>query len=152
MTDSDPLRRYVEAGIAFTQLTRARAEAIIKELVKAGDLQREQAQERVDELLDRSRRSTEALMGLIRNEVGQQLSSMGFATREDLDKLEARIEGRLAATAGGGRTKPVAKPVKRAAAKTVAKTVAKKVAKKAAVPPPGTAARTSGSSTAPDQG
>ena len=106
MEDTDPFRKYVDAGLALTQLTRARAEALVKELVKAGDLQREHAQERVEELLDRSRRTTDGLAGVIRKEMAQQLSSMGLATKEDLDKLEARMERRFAAMgAGGARTK-----------------------------------------------
>lgn len=128
MTESDPLRKYVDAGIALTQLTRAKAEAIVKELVKAGELQREQAQDRVEELLDRSRKGTEGLVGLIRKEISQQLSSMGFATKEDLDKLEARLERRLAAVAHQREPKPARK------ASTTRPS-------KAATPPPGTAAR-----------
>lgn len=99
MAEADPLRKYVEAGIAFTQLTKAKAEAIVRELVKAGDVQREQAQERAEDLLDRSRKSTEGLVGIVRREIGQQLSSIGFATKEDLDAFEARLESRLAAMA-----------------------------------------------------
>lgn len=98
MAEADPLRKYVEAGIAFTQLTKARAEAIVRELVKVGDVQREQAQDRVEELLDRSRKSTEGLVGLVRREIAQQLSSLGFAKQEDVDRLEARLEGGLQAT------------------------------------------------------
>ncbi|MEY2477519.1 MAG: hypothetical protein QOG87_2834, partial [Actinomycetota bacterium] len=45
MAQNDMLRRYLDAGMAFTQLTRARAEAIVKDLVKAGELQREQTQD-----------------------------------------------------------------------------------------------------------
>lgn len=150
MTDSDPLRRYVEAGMALTQLTRARAEAMVKDLVRAGEVQREQAQDRVEELLDRSRRSTEGLIGLVRKEVAQQLSSMGFATREDLEKLEARLEGRLAAMATKSATKRAGKAPPRTAAKAAGHTARKgpvgRAAEKTAAPPPGTAARTAAAS------
>lgn len=151
MAEADPLRKYVEAGIAFTQLTKARAEAIVRELVKAGDVQREQAQDRVEELLDRSRKSTEGIAGLVRREIEKQLSSMGFATKDEVDKLEARLEGRLAAMATAAA--PAAKPAKTGAPKKAAPTAkaAPKVAataagttagvKKApATPPPGTSA------------
>ena len=156
MADTDPLRRYIEAGLALTQLTRARAEALVKELVKAGDLQREHAQERVEELLDRSRKSTDGLAGVIRKEMAQQLSSMGFATREDLEKLEQRMERRLATmgTAGGGakaatpkstgKAAPASRPSRAAPpakASSAAKVAPASRPSKAATAPPGTAAR-----------
>ena len=110
MTDSDPLRRYVEAGLALTQLTRARAEALMKDLVKAGDLQREQAQDRMEELVDRSRKSTESLVALVRKELPQFLSALGFATKEDLDRLEERMRaGEGTAETPGASTAAAAK-------------------------------------------
>jgi len=93
MAEADPLRKYVEAGIAFTQLTKARAEAIVRELVRAGEVQRETAQDRVDELLDRSRKSTEGLVGVVRREIAAQLASLGLATQADLAELEQRLRG-----------------------------------------------------------
>src|SRR5687768_5066764 len=100
MPQNDLLKRYLEAGAQFTQMTRDRAEAIVKELVKAGELQREQAQERVEELVDRSRKNTEQLVDLIRHEIADQLGSLGLATKDDLARLEAKI--------GGGAAKPAA--------------------------------------------
>ena len=43
MAQNDMLKRYLDAGIAFTQMTRTRAEDIVKELVSAGEVQREGA-------------------------------------------------------------------------------------------------------------
>ena len=152
MVEADPLRKYVEAGIAFTQLTKAKAEAMVRELVKAGDVQREQAQDRVDELLDRSRKSTEGLVGLIRRELAQQLSSMGFATKDDVERLDARLDAMAAAapasaasgsrgsSGSGGETaaeasgEPAAVKAKKAA-RTAKATPAAKVAKVATATP-----------------
>ena len=160
MAEADPLRKYVEAGIAFTQLTKTKAEAIVRELVKAGDVQREQAQDRVEELLDRSRKSTESMGDMIRKELAQQLSSMGFATKADVEALEARLEARIAAATGSPasptpsaeKTPPPA--TRKAAPRNAAPGAAKGAAPsgdatktrvgtaKKATPPPGTAART----------
>ncbi|MGH9177336.1 MAG: phasin family protein [Acidimicrobiales bacterium] len=134
MTEADPLRRYVEAGMALTQLTRAWAEAMVKDLVKAGDVQREHAQDRVEELVDRSRKGTEAMVGLIRKEIANQLSALGFATKDDLQRMEQRMSGAGEQGAGGGSAAAAAKkgapkrsPAKKAAAK---KAAAKKAAAK----------------------
>lgn len=149
MAEADPLRKYVEAGIAFTQLTKARAEAIVRDLVKAGEVQREQAQDRVEELLDRSRKSTEGLAGIVRREISQQLASLGFATKDDLDRLEARMETRLAAMAPESATPaskapkaPKAAATTGAAAKKATRTpTATRVDMAPATPPAGSAAR-----------
>lgn len=92
VTQGDALKRYIDAGMALTQMTRDRAEAIVRELVKAGEVQREHAQERVDELVDRGRRTSDALMETVRKEVAKQLAGMGLVTREDLAELEARLK------------------------------------------------------------
>jgi len=110
MAQNDTLRRYLDAGMAFTQLTRARAEAIVKDLVKAGELQRDQTQERVDDLLERSRKNTEALREIVRKEIREQLAAIGLATKDDIARLERKL--------GNGPAKSAAK--KATAKKTTA--------------------------------
>ena len=90
---SDLLKRYLDAGVAFTQMTRSRAEAIVKDLVKAGEVQTEQAQQTVQELVDRSRENTERLVEMMRKEVRSQVQSLGLATQADVARLERRIDG-----------------------------------------------------------
>ena len=92
MAQLDALRKYLEAGMAFTQTTRARAEEIVGNLVRAGELQTEQTQQQVQELVDRSRENTERLVNVVRTEVVGQLGSLGFATKADLAKLERKVD------------------------------------------------------------
>jgi len=118
MAKKDAWKRYLEAGTAFTQITRARAEDLVQDLVKSGVLQRKEAQARVEELLERSRQGSEALLNLVRDEVTTQLHSVGIASVEDLARQVASVLGRTPPT-----------PATRTAAK---KTVAKKTAAKKA--------------------
>ena len=92
MPQSDIWKRYLDAGMEFSQMTRSRAESIVKDLIKAGEVQREQRQQRIEELLDRSRKNTEELMSAVRKELDQRLSALGVATKADLAKLEAKID------------------------------------------------------------
>ena len=39
MATNDSLQRYIDAGIAFTNMTRKKAEELVTELVQNGDLQ-----------------------------------------------------------------------------------------------------------------
>ena len=44
MPQNELFKRYLEAGMQFSQMTRDRAEAIVRDLVKAGEVQAEQTQ------------------------------------------------------------------------------------------------------------
>ena len=114
MPQSDIWKRYLDAGVEFSQMTRARAESIVKELIKAGELQREQRTQRIEELLDRSRKNTEDLVSTVRKELAQQLSALGVATKDDLEKLEAKVNA--LSKAGAAKT-PAKTPAKKAPAK-----------------------------------
>jgi polyhydroxyalkanoate synthesis regulator phasin len=123
MANNDPFRRYIDAGAALTQLTRARAEELVQELVKNGEIQRKEAQTKVDDLIERSRKSTEALLSLVHAEVSNQLSSLGIGSLDDLARQVASLLGRATST----------NPAKKAGTKKApaTKTAAKKTAKKA---------------------
>jgi polyhydroxyalkanoate synthesis regulator phasin len=129
MPQNDVLKRYLDAGVAFTALTQARAEALVKDLVKAGEVQADQARDTVTDLLERSRKNSEKLLESVRKEVKAQISGLGVASKADLDKLEARIAGFFGAKATAAKKAP-AKAA--AATKTTVKKSAKKAAKKKA--------------------
>ena len=118
MAQNDVLKRYIDAGLAFTALTQARAEELVKDLVRIGEVQADQAREVVTDLLERSRKNSEKLLDTVRTEVRQQITSLGIATQADLDRIEERI-ATVIGTASG--------PVKKAAAKA---TPAKKTSTK----------------------
>ena len=124
MAQGDILKRYFDAGLEFTQMTRERAEAIVQDLVKAGEVRRKEADKRIEELVERSRKNTDALVAIIRREVSEQLANLGL--------------GDLAARVGpGDDTAHVAPAYKAAAAKksgTKKAGVAKKAGAKKASP------------------
>jgi polyhydroxyalkanoate synthesis regulator phasin len=128
MPQNDMLKRYLDAGIAFTEMTRARAKTIIDDFVKAGEVSRDQAQERIDDLVERSRKNTEAMVDTVRREIAQQLGQLGLATKDDLQRLEQRLSGRGAAASKA----PSAPAAKKATSAPKAAAPAKKApAKKA---------------------
>ena len=130
MAQSDLLKRYIDAGVSFTNLTQNRAERLVKELVKAGELQADQAREAVADLVERSRKSSERLLELISKEVRSQITSLGLASQADLDRIERRM-AKLMGKSGKSKAKAAKKaPAKKAGAKKAAP--AKKATKKAA--------------------
>ncbi len=156
MAEKDVFQRYLEAGIEFTNLTRARAEKLVSELMRDGEFRSEDARAKVDELLEQSRKRREAFVAQVRQEVSRQLEHAGITSLEDLARQVAALLQRTAeagrATASGAKKAPAKKasakkasakkaPAKKASAKktTAKKAAAKKTpARKAAA---GTAAR-----------
>lgn len=128
MADSNILKRFLDAGVAFTEMTQARAEAIVKDLVSAGEVQTNQAQAAVTDLLQRSRENTERLLDQVRSDIRSQVESMGLATKVDIGRLE-----RLISTLGGTRRKSKKTTASTSTRATTAKrsTAKKATAKKA---------------------
>src|SRR5947209_20083951 len=84
-------KRALETGMQFTELRRSQAQAIAKDLVAQGQLARDQMSGAVDELVEMSRRRSDALRGVVQQEVQKQLGALGLATRADLAALERRM-------------------------------------------------------------
>jgi polyhydroxyalkanoate synthesis regulator phasin len=129
MAQTDLLKRYLEAGMAFTQLTQQRAEAIVKDLVKAGEVPTGEASRRVEELLERSRQNAEGLLEVVRGEVRSQVGKLGLVPKKELDAVKrelADLKAKQPKTVVGSSAKaPAAKKttakkptVKKATAKT----------------------------------
>ena len=115
-------KRYLDVGAAAMALTQSRAEAIVKDLVKAGEVNQDRAQRVVEELVARSRRNTDEMMRLVRREVQDQLRSLGLATRADLERLEARVSA-MASKARPAKATSKARPAKATASGTTPKRV-----------------------------
>lgn len=154
MAETNVLKKYLDAGVSFTNLTQAKAEALVKELVKVGEVQTEQAQAAVLDLLERSKKNTEALIEQIRKEISESAESLGLATIADITRLEKliasiKIPGTGAAEAPAAPAAPAKKaPAKKAPAKKKAaakKAPAKKAAAKKAPAKKATAAKKSAS-------
>jgi polyhydroxyalkanoate synthesis regulator phasin len=132
MSENDGLRRYVEAATALTQITRSRAEELVRELIKAGELERHRAQDWVETLVKTSRDRSEALVDTVRGEVRQQLKELGFTNVDDLAKKVADILARSQAAGRSATQRPSGKPKKTSPKKsgpkksTAAKTAARK--------------------------
>ena len=157
MAQSDILKRYIDTGLAFTAMTQSRAESLVKELVKAGEVQADQARDTVADLVERSRKNSEKLLETIRREVKEQITSLGLVSKADLDKAEERLAALLGAAAGPVRkaadrvparkaTPAAQAPAKKAPAKqaTAKKAPAKKAATAKKAAPRSGSSRTGG--------
>ncbi|MGO9855677.1 MAG: hypothetical protein ACLPYY_11615 [Acidimicrobiales bacterium] len=106
MASNERIRKYLDAGNVLGQVSRGRAEEIVRELVNAGDIRRSQAQEWVDNLVDRSRRTSEQVLELVRREVASQLEKIDPKSLESIANQVAEIL-KKSAEAGRSATKGV---------------------------------------------
>jgi polyhydroxyalkanoate synthesis regulator phasin len=135
MAQTDILKRYLDTGLAFTAMTQARAEALVKDLVKAGEVQADQARDAVADLVERSRKNSEKLLETVRREVKDQITNLGLVSKADLDRAEQRLASLIGVATGPVRKATTRTPAKKATAKkaTAKEATAKKApAKKAA--------------------
>jgi polyhydroxyalkanoate synthesis regulator phasin len=127
MVAKDGFQKYLDAGLAFTNLTRARAEELVQELVKNGEFQSGDAKAKVEELIERSRKGREAIVAQVRHEVTRQLEGMGITSLEDLAQQVATVIGRTADAGRAASSGSKAATTKAAAKKApAAKSTAKK--------------------------
>jgi polyhydroxyalkanoate synthesis regulator phasin len=84
MPPNDGLKRYLEAGLALTQITRARAEELVHELIQAGEVETTRAQDWVEDLVKTSRERSDTLLTTVRGEVKSQLADLGITSMDDL--------------------------------------------------------------------
>jgi polyhydroxyalkanoate synthesis regulator phasin len=91
MPDTPDWRRALETGMEFTELRRSQARQLASELVAQGQLARDQVSAAVDEIVELSRRRSDAFRSVVRNEVQRQLGALGLATKADLVALERKL-------------------------------------------------------------
>ena len=108
MASNERIRKYLDAGTVLGQVSRGRAEEIVRELVNAGDIQRSQTQEWVDNLVERSRKTSEQVLELVRHEVATQLGKIDGKSLETIANQVAEIL-KKSADAGRSATKDVTK-------------------------------------------
>ncbi len=122
MGKSELLKRSLEMGTSFIDMTRERAEILVKELVDAGVVRKGQAEKAIDLVVERSRKRSEAFGAIIRQEVAEQLAAFGVATKDDIARLESKLgavpmateasASRDESTSGGTKAAPIRKSAK----------------------------------------
>lgn len=122
MTTIDDVRKSIEATISH--LTPAKAQELAKSLSDP-ETAKEQVAKLAADMLEWSQRNRDRLRDFVGREVSSQLTSMGVASRSEVDALKKRVrelERAVGMTASGrksGAKKPAAK--KAAARKPAAK-------------------------------
>ena len=89
----ESIDRMFLAGLGALTMTRERAEKIFDDYVKKGESQREEARSGfVKDLMDSADKTRKEFERLVSEQVQQAVERTNLATREDVQRLEAKLD------------------------------------------------------------
>lgn len=88
----EEMRRVALFTSGVAELTRHRAERMVKQWVKEGELRRDQTAQMVRSLLEISEHSRRELSALVRSEIRNQVEALGLASKRDVQRLARRLD------------------------------------------------------------
>jgi len=86
------VRKAFALGWGALAVTREAAEKLADELVKKGEMGREEAGELVNDLLERGKKEREEAQKVIRQEMERVLGKLNLPSRDDLLRLEEKVD------------------------------------------------------------
>jgi polyhydroxyalkanoate synthesis regulator phasin len=125
----DEIRRMALITSGVVELTRNRAEAIVRDLTKSGELPGGQATQVVRDLMERSKQNRKEIVNLVRSEIRNQIEAVGLASKRDIERLErrvARLEDRPTAPTTAKKTRKTTKKSHKKSSKKTSKKSARK--------------------------
>jgi len=91
MARMDEFRRYIEAASSLREITRSKAEALVKELAASGEIERAHTKEWVDTLVKESKKRSDFVVDQIRREINRQISDIKNQTTEEAVRRVLKI-------------------------------------------------------------
>jgi polyhydroxyalkanoate synthesis regulator phasin len=86
------LKELFYAGIGLASLTKEKAEEIVAELVKKGELSKDEGRETLNNLINRMQEERERLKLKVQEQVENIISSMNLVRKAELDEVKKRLE------------------------------------------------------------
>ncbi|MGC9364934.1 MAG: phasin family protein [Fidelibacterota bacterium] len=88
----DLLKKVMLAGLGAFAITKEKAEEIVDELIKKGELTEDKRLKTVQDLLDKAREQEDALNAKVAATVKNVLEKLDLPTRKDIARLEKKID------------------------------------------------------------
>ena len=92
----ETLDKLMLAGLGALTMTRERAEKLFDEYVNKGETAREGRSGFVKEVLDGAEKTRAELQKLVSDQVRQTVSSLHLASKEDVERVEQKLDQLLA--------------------------------------------------------
>jgi len=88
----DAIHKMFLAGVGLAAMTKDKIDEHVKELVEKGKLTEKEGREIAEDMLKKSKQAKEDLEKQVEKQVRQTLQALQIASKEDVEKLTARIE------------------------------------------------------------
>jgi polyhydroxyalkanoate synthesis regulator phasin len=88
----DIIKKTMLAGVGLTLMTKEKIEKIASELIEKGQMSEKEGKEFIDELIKKTEQTKKELETTIENILKKLLDKMNLATKDDINKLEKKIQ------------------------------------------------------------
>lgn len=88
----DFIHKGLALGLGLAVTTKEQAEKFVRELVQKGELTKEESKDMVRQLIERGEEEKNKLKQIVREQLQQVLHEMDLASKEDIKRLEERIQ------------------------------------------------------------
>lgn len=85
-------KELLYAGIGLATLTKEKAEEIISELIKKGELSKDDGKDALNNLMSRMQEERDKLKQKVQEQVENAISSMNIVRKSDLEEIKRRLE------------------------------------------------------------
>ena len=89
---SDVIKKTILAGLGAFTLTREKAEELIEDLVKKGELSQEEKPNVLSDLIKATEKRKDEVRNFVKEEVQKVLKSLNIPTGDDIEALEKRLK------------------------------------------------------------
>lgn len=89
----DRAKKWVATGLALAVLSKEKAESMVNEWVRQGDLTPDEGKELIGDWVKQVDTEKEEIRGRIQKELHKLVEGAGAAAQEDFAKLEQRLDG-----------------------------------------------------------
>lgn len=84
-------RKMFLTGLGFAAITKEKAEVMVKDLVKEGELSKEEGRELLETWTAKIEQEKEEVRGRVQREVNRMIDNAGLVSKEEYRALEARV-------------------------------------------------------------
>lgn len=88
----DLFKKTVLMGLGAVTITKEKAEQIVDELVKKGELAKDERSKAIKDLLKKAEEQEKLLIDKVSAEVNKAIVKLGVPTKKDLERLEKKID------------------------------------------------------------
>lgn len=88
----DLFKKGVLMGLGAITITKEKAEQIVDELVKKGELAKDERSKAIQDLLKKADEQEKILIDKVSAEVNKAIEKLGVPTKKDLERLEKKID------------------------------------------------------------